>query len=95
MPETLMPIGDRLKELRKAQGMTQLQLSQASGLSLSIITQMEQGLTADPKLSTLRAFAKALVVSLDDLAGEEEETPPVKPKEPAKPPKRPGRRRKK
>jgi transcriptional regulator with XRE-family HTH domain len=95
MLETLMPIGDRLKELRKAKGLTQLQLSQASGLSLSIITQIEQGLTADPRLSTLRGFGKALGVSLDALVGEEEETPPKQPKEPPAPGKRPGRRPKK
>jgi transcriptional regulator with XRE-family HTH domain len=44
-------------------------------LSLSIITMLEQGLTRDPKLSTLRGLAKALDVSIDELAGPEDEPP--------------------
>jgi transcriptional regulator with XRE-family HTH domain len=67
----LMPMKDRLKSLRKAKGMTQLDVAKASGLSLSIITQIEQGLTSDPKLSTLNALARALGVSLDELAKDE------------------------
>lgn len=82
----LMPIGDRVKELRMAKGMTQLELSRATNLSLSIITQMEQGLTSDPKLSTLRALAKALEVTIDELVGEEDEPGPE--------PKKPTRKRK-
>ena len=44
-----------------------MRLARATGLSLSLITQLEQGLTADPKLSTLRALAKALGCTLDEL----------------------------
>jgi transcriptional regulator with XRE-family HTH domain len=62
-----MPIGGRLKELRKAAGLSQMELARASGLSLSIITQLEQGRATDPKLSTLKALAKALGCTLDEL----------------------------
>jgi len=63
-----MPIGDRIRELRKAKGMSQMALARASGLSLSIVTQLEQGLTSDPRLSTLKALAGALGCTLDELA---------------------------
>jgi transcriptional regulator with XRE-family HTH domain len=84
-----MPIGDRLRQLRKAKGLSQMALARESGLSLSIITQLEQGLTADPKLSTLKALSKALGCRIDYLAedGGGEEPPPEEP------PKR-GRRKK-
>jgi transcriptional regulator with XRE-family HTH domain len=42
----------------------------AAGLSMSLITQLEQGLKSDPRLSTLRALAGALGVSLDVLTGD-------------------------
>ena len=46
-------------------------LAVAAGLSVSLVTQIEQGRTGDPRLSTLRALASALGVSLDELAGKE------------------------
>jgi transcriptional regulator with XRE-family HTH domain len=49
--------------------MTQQQLATAAGLSLSLVAQIEQGTTGDPKMSTATALARALGVSLDELAG--------------------------
>jgi transcriptional regulator with XRE-family HTH domain len=86
-----MPIGERLKELRKAKGFSQMELARQSGLSLSIITQLEQGLTADPKLSTLKGLAEALGCTLDELARDDGGAAPAE--APPRPPKR-GRRRK-
>jgi transcriptional regulator with XRE-family HTH domain len=73
--ELNMAIGSRLRELRKARGLTQMDVARVSLLSLSIITQLEQGLTKDPKLSTLRGLAKTLGVSIDELVGPEDEPP--------------------
>ena len=89
MVELLMPIGDRLKQLRKASNLSQMDVARASGLSLSIITQLEQGLTADPKLSTLKALAKALGCKIDDLAQNGGDEPPAgdDPPKPARKPK--------
>jgi transcriptional regulator with XRE-family HTH domain len=79
--ELIMPIGERLKRLRTAKGMTQLELSRATGLSLSIIAQLEQGDTANPRLNTVKALAKAIGCSLDELAGDDQaEGPPEPPK---------------
>jgi transcriptional regulator with XRE-family HTH domain len=76
--ELLMPIGDRLKQLRKAKKLSQMELARQSGLSLSIITQLEQGLTADPRLSTLKALARVLGCTLDELGqyDDQGEAPP-------------------
>jgi transcriptional regulator with XRE-family HTH domain len=77
MPETLvMPIGERVKELRSAAGLSQMDLARASGLSLSIITQLEQGVTADPRLSTLKALAAALGCDLNELGKNDDPPPP-------------------
>jgi transcriptional regulator with XRE-family HTH domain len=75
-----MPIKDRLKRLRKAAEMTQQALASAAGLSISVVVQIESGKIPDPRVSTLRALAKALGVGLLDLAGEnddEGEAPPA------------------
>jgi transcriptional regulator with XRE-family HTH domain len=63
--------GLRLRRLRERQGLSQADLSALSGVSKSLVEKIEQGLTADPKLTTLRALARALEVSLDELAGGE------------------------
>jgi transcriptional regulator with XRE-family HTH domain len=68
-----MPFSDRLKALRTAKGLSQAGLARATGLSVSLVAQLEQGLTADPKLSTLKALAAALGCTLDDLAADDDE----------------------
>jgi transcriptional regulator with XRE-family HTH domain len=73
MLEVLMPIKDRLKELRKAAGLTQQDLAMKSGLSITTVVHIEAGRIPDPRISTLRALAKVLGVGLDELAGPEEE----------------------
>jgi transcriptional regulator with XRE-family HTH domain len=62
----------RVRALRLAAGMTQQQLAVAAGLALGGLAQIEQGTTRDPRVSTLRALAKALGVTLDELAGEDD-----------------------
>ena len=66
----------RLKRLREAAGLTQQELANRAGLSISAVTQTEGGQKKDPKLSTLVALAKVLGVSLDELAGGLVESPP-------------------
>jgi transcriptional regulator with XRE-family HTH domain len=69
----LMPIKDRLKELRTANDLTQQALATKAGLSVSAVVQIESGKIPDPRISTLRKLARGLGVSLDELAGEEED----------------------
>lgn len=68
--ETDLPIfSRRLKQLRDEAGLTQQALATAAGLSMSGVMQMEQGKRPDPRLSTVRALAKALGTDLNTLGG--------------------------
>jgi len=44
-------------------------LSQASGVSSTVISRIERDTIAEPLLRTLRALAKGLGATLDELAG--------------------------
>jgi transcriptional regulator with XRE-family HTH domain len=68
MTERVSLLAQRLKQLREAAGMTQQGLANAAGLSMAVVSQLEQGLRADPRTSTLVALAKALGVTVDALA---------------------------
>jgi transcriptional regulator with XRE-family HTH domain len=57
----------RLKRLRRGAGLTQQQLAGAAGLSMSLITQLEQGAKTDPRMSTLKGLARALGVGVNAL----------------------------
>jgi transcriptional regulator with XRE-family HTH domain len=72
-------LAGRLQGLRKAAGLTQQQLATAAGLSMSLITQLEQGVKDDPKMSTLLALAGVLGATVNDLAGQSQPAPPVAP----------------
>ena len=63
----LPPLAARLKELRVAAGMSQQSLAVAAGLSVSLVSQIEQGSRSDPRISTTAALARAMGVTLDDL----------------------------
>jgi transcriptional regulator with XRE-family HTH domain len=62
-----MAIGDRIRDLRQAKGMTQEQLARAANLGLSHLARLEQGVITDPSWSTVRAVAQALGVAVTDL----------------------------
>jgi transcriptional regulator with XRE-family HTH domain len=47
--------------------MSQQSLAVAAGLSVSLVSQIEQGTRSDPRISTTAALAKALGVPLDHL----------------------------
>jgi transcriptional regulator with XRE-family HTH domain len=89
----LATIGQSVKDLRAAVGLTQQELAVKAGLSVSVVSQIEQGTNADPRLSTLAALARALGVNLDQLAGGTTPAPEPPGEKPA--PKRGGRGRKK
>lgn len=71
MPEKeLPPLSRRLRQLREAAGLTQMQLAINAGVSLSLIAQVEQGQRDDIKLSTADTLASALNVAVDSLLRE-------------------------
>jgi transcriptional regulator with XRE-family HTH domain len=90
----LIPIGQNVKRLRAAAGMTQQDLAVAAGLSTSVVSQIEQGTNADPRMNTLAALAKALGVSVDELM-REGPAPPAPQAEPPLPKPKKGTRKRK
>jgi transcriptional regulator with XRE-family HTH domain len=61
-------MGKKLQQLRKECGMSQFQLAVASGVPVSTLQGWEQG-RREPLLLAAARVAKALGVSLDQLAG--------------------------
>ena len=68
----MMPLKDRLRQLRTAAKLTQQDLAVKAGLTTSAVAQLEAGKIKDPRMSTLLALAKALGVSVDGLVAEDE-----------------------
>lgn len=80
MPEhTDMHIGSRLREIRKRRGMSQKDLCEAAGLSISLVRKLEQGEKQDVRLETAHQLAQALDVSTSQLLSGEPSmwSPPV------------------
>lgn len=65
-----LSLADRLRLLRERARLSQSALADRSGISLSLVSKLEQGQTGNPRVNTLRAIAKVLSVTLDELAGE-------------------------
>lgn len=70
-------IGKRLRELRKAQSMTQEQLASFLKTAKSTISQYENNIN-EPDLGTLIRIADFFAVTLDDLVGREMTYPMAK-----------------
>lgn len=56
-----MPVGQRIKEIRKQKGLTQKQLADKLDFSYTVISQYERGVR-NPKVSTIERIAGALDV---------------------------------
>ena len=61
-----MTTGEKIRELRKAQGLTQEELAQKIGIKRGTLAQYETG-KRSPKRETLERFAKALNVQWYDV----------------------------
>ncbi|MFK0119908.1 helix-turn-helix domain-containing protein [Streptomyces sp. NPDC090994] len=68
-------LGERLREIRKRRGLTQRQLADLSGVSLSLVRKLEQGERTDTRLETARALAHALKVPTTHLVAAHAEEP--------------------
>ncbi|MGW2515045.1 helix-turn-helix domain-containing protein [Streptomyces scopuliridis] len=69
--------GKSLRDIRKRRGLSQAELSRASGVSLSVIRKLEQGERKSARLETLRKLASSLRVPTMRLAGGSNEDGPV------------------
>jgi transcriptional regulator with XRE-family HTH domain len=92
MVEVVMPLKDRVRELRKAAGLTQQALATKAGLSVSVVQHIERGAIPDPRSSTAKALARALGATVDELLSDDEAPPAGQGKLESKKPRR-GRRK--
>jgi transcriptional regulator with XRE-family HTH domain len=60
----------KIRELARARGWTAEELARQAGIKYSALKNLWQGRTLDPKYSTLRAIARALGVSIEQLEDE-------------------------
>jgi DNA-binding XRE family transcriptional regulator len=65
-----LALGDRIREARKRRGVSQRDLAQSSGVSVSLIRKVEQGERNDTRMPTLRKLAVALGVTTTTLLGD-------------------------
>lgn len=59
----------RLRAARDKTGLSQPALADRAGVPVETLRQIEQGRRPDPRFSTMTLLARALGVSLDELAG--------------------------
>lgn len=71
-PSIVVRVGNRIRELREAQKLSQREFAQLVGKARSLVTYVEKG-TKVPSLETLEAFAKALGVTVSELVSERDE----------------------
>lgn len=78
---TILPIGgtqmNRIKDVRKARGMTQVELAERSGMSQAGLSRIEGGVDLSMTADTLVKIARALEVSSDYLLGLTDDPRPV------------------
>ncbi|WP_207063989.1 helix-turn-helix domain-containing protein [Motiliproteus sp. SC1-56] len=67
-------LGGALKQERKRQGLNLAQLAESSGVSRSMLSEIERG-NANPTFTTLWNVTQALGVSIDELAARCQESP--------------------
>lgn len=66
-------LSERIYYVMNLEDVTQADLARATGLSTAVVSQIVSGKTKDPRLTNVMAIAKALGVSLDYLAGVNED----------------------
>jgi transcriptional regulator with XRE-family HTH domain len=64
------PLKERLKETRRRAALTQGELADKAGVSITTIVRIETGEITEPRVSTLRKLARALDVTPAELLGE-------------------------
>lgn len=89
MVKQVRTLAKRIKQLREGAGLSQQALATAAGLSISVVTQLEQGNRSDPRVSTAAALACALGVTVDEMLAGAADSPAGEPgADPGKKPRR-------
>lgn len=60
-------IGDKIKQLRNKQGLTQDELARKSDLPYTTLTKIETNVITKPSIQTVMKIANGLGVSIDEL----------------------------
>jgi len=63
-------LAKKIRELRRKKGYSQEKLAREAGISYNTVVKLESGESKHPTIQTMAGIAKALSVSLDDLAKE-------------------------
>jgi transcriptional regulator with XRE-family HTH domain len=67
----MQSIGDRVRAIRKAKGLTQEQLALLLKRPTSYVTRFESNEFMDPKVGTVKRFAKALGITVSDFLSDD------------------------
>ncbi len=62
-----MRLGDALRRLREAKGLTQVELAKRANITDEYLSMLESGVRRNPSLAVLRRLARALGVSVGEL----------------------------
>lgn len=64
--EEIMSVGENIRQIRKEQSITQVELAESVGITQAMLCQVERG-TKNPSLQVSKAIAEALNVTIDRL----------------------------
>jgi transcriptional regulator with XRE-family HTH domain len=67
MADPASTIGERLKKLRVERGFSQASLAERAGVSVDLVSKLEQGVRQSARVTSLRGLAQALGVSMSEL----------------------------
>lgn len=65
-------LGNRIRDLRKSRGLSQMALSEMCGCSNEMISYLENGCIYAPRVWLIASIAQAFGVTIDELIGLEE-----------------------
>ena len=71
--ELQMPLGERLRQFRELAGLSQNELAKRANIPRPVISMVESGKQKSMSLENARRIARVLGVTLDMLAGPEED----------------------
>ena len=70
-----MPIGERIRNRRRALGWTQEELARRLGVRQNVISRLEAGVVNNPNVRMIRSLARTLQVTADWLVGMYDDEP--------------------
>jgi transcriptional regulator with XRE-family HTH domain len=63
------PLGERVRAVRQARGISQAELARRVGVSKNAMNQIEQGSSPNPRANVIRRLAEVLSIPADYLLG--------------------------